>query len=87
MNQSLSVFLNAIADDTRRKIIICLRNDSCVGDLWSELELPQNLVSHHLKVLKEAGLVQSRKQGLKVVYRLNKVKIERQLEKLTKVLI
>jgi len=42
-----------------------------VGEIWQYLELPQNLVSHHLKVLKDFGLVKSKKKGLKVIYSLN----------------
>jgi DNA-binding transcriptional ArsR family regulator len=35
------------------------------------LDLPQNLVSHHLKVLKDFKLVESRKESTKVIYSLN----------------
>lgn len=36
------------------------------------LGLSQNLVSHHLKVLKDFGLVSARKQGTKVLYSINR---------------
>ena len=42
----------------------------CVCDIWQYMDLPQNLVSHHLKVLKDFSLVGSRKEGTKVVYYL-----------------
>jgi len=46
--------------------------EQCVCDIWQVLGLPQNLTSHHLKILKGAGLIDSRKEGLKVIYSINK---------------
>ena len=63
-----------------------LKKECCVGELWKKLGLPQNLVSHHLKVLKTTGLISSEKQGLKVIYRLNKVILDNNLKALKKFL-
>jgi len=64
--------LKALADENRLAIMGLLRNgELCVCDIWSALDLPQNLVSHHLGVLKRAGLVVARKDGLKVMYSTN----------------
>jgi DNA-binding transcriptional ArsR family regulator len=46
------------------------------------LDLPQNLISHHLKVLKNYGLIDSRKEGTKVFYFLN----QRNIKKFTSLL-
>lgn len=65
-------FLKVIAEPNRLKILCLLRKqEMCVCDIWQHLNLPQNLVSHHLKVLKEFDLVTSRKESTKVMYSLN----------------
>lgn len=72
MINNLNEFTKIISEPTRLRILSVLKKECCVGDLWEQLGLPQNLVSHHLKVLREAGLIIRRKQGLKAVYQLNK---------------
>jgi len=66
-------FLKIISEKNRLKIFCLLKEgEKCVCDIWQCLNLPQNLVSHHLKVLKDFGLVSSKRQGLKIVYSINK---------------
>ena len=66
-------FLKIIGEENRLKILCLLReNEKCVCDIWQYLDLAQNLVSHHLKVLKDFGLVSSRQEGLKVIYSIKK---------------
>lgn len=66
-------FLTVISEENRLNILRLLRReDRCVYDIWQYLDLPQNLVSHHLKVLKDFGLLTSKKDGKKVIYSLNK---------------
>jgi ArsR family transcriptional regulator len=61
----------AFSDPTRLRILRLLQaGECCVGDLVSILELPQPSVSRHLAYLREAGLVNDRKQGLWVYYSL-----------------
>jgi len=50
------------------------------------LKLPQNLVSHHLKTLKDFGLISSEKRGLKVFYKLNQKVVKKYLKELNKLL-
>jgi len=65
-------FLKIIAEPNRLKILCILqKQELCVCDIWQYLDLPQNLVSHHLKVLKDFKLVKSRKESTKVIYSLN----------------
>jgi len=60
-----------IAEPTRRAILDRLReSESDVGALVSTLDLPQPLVSKHLRVLREAGLVEAVVAGKRRVYRL-----------------
>jgi len=66
-------FLKIISEENRLKILCLLREEEkCVCDIWQYLDLAQNLTSHHLKVLKNFGLVSSRQEGLKVIYSINK---------------
>jgi ArsR family transcriptional regulator, arsenate/arsenite/antimonite-responsive transcriptional repressor len=69
-------FLRVVADGNRLKILCILRfGEKCVCDIWKFLDLPQNLISHHLKVLKDFGLVEDRKDGLRVYYSINNNKM------------
>ena len=63
--------MKALSDRTRVKIIKMLQGqEMCVCELQAALELAQPSVSKHLKILEEAGLVESRKEGMWVNYRL-----------------
>jgi DNA-binding transcriptional ArsR family regulator len=66
-------FLKIISEKNRLKILCLLKEgEKCVCDIWQCLNLPQNLTSHHLKVLKDFELISSRPEGLKVIYSINK---------------
>lgn len=80
-------FIKAISDKTRFKILSYLKKESCVTDIWQKLDISQNLTSFHLKVLKESGLINCKKQGLKVIYCLNSKKIKEEILSLEKRLI
>ena len=72
------VFLKIVSDENRLNILCILKNkELCVNDIWQYLDLSQNLVSHHLKVLKDFGLVQSKKDGVKVIYSLKLKNIDK----------
>lgn len=67
--KSVVEFLKIISEENRLKILCILaHNEHCVCDIWQQVNIPQNLASHHLKVLKDFGLIRSRKEGLKVFY-------------------
>ena len=54
--------LRALADPNRLRLFLALRDkERCVRDLVDTEGLPQPLVSHHLRVLADAGLVQARR--------------------------
>lgn len=77
----IAKFLKIISEENRLKILCLLgREERCVCEIWQYLDLAQNLTSHHLKVLKDFGLVSSRQEGLKVIYSLNKKVIKRYLK-------
>lgn len=71
MNKELFIFIKAIGEPKRMMILNHLKKECCVGELWKRLKLPQNLTSHHLRVLKQAKLIESEKRGAKVVYKVD----------------
>jgi ArsR family transcriptional regulator, arsenate/arsenite/antimonite-responsive transcriptional repressor len=77
--QRTAEFLRVVGDANRLRILCLLQEgERCVCEIWQALDLPQNLTSHHLGVLKEQGLLRSRKKGLKVYYAINKKKLHAQ---------
>lgn len=69
----LSALLRLVGEESRLKLLCTLKNcgEHCVCDIIEhEDKLSQSLASHHLADLKKAGLVQSRKDGLRVYYSL-----------------
>ncbi|MEY2398884.1 MAG: hypothetical protein QOJ00_2058 [Actinomycetota bacterium] len=63
--------LEVIAEPTRRQILDLLREaELAVSDLVGELSISQPAVSKHLKVLRDAGLVQVRVDGQRRLYRV-----------------
>ena len=62
---------NALADPARLTILARLRVESrCVCELREELGLASNLLSYHLRILREAGLVSGARHGRRVEYRI-----------------
>jgi ArsR family transcriptional regulator, arsenate/arsenite/antimonite-responsive transcriptional repressor len=71
--ETLLLRLKALADEKRLRIISMLTGgERCVCDLQDDLEAGQSLLSHHLRTLKEAGLVTDRRDGRWVHYALNR---------------
>ena len=52
--------------------LLCLieKQDACVSDLWQCLEQPQPVISQHLAVLKDKGIVESTTEGNRRIYRI-----------------
>ncbi len=68
----LEEVFRALADRTRLRIVALLAaGEVCVCEIHETLRLPQPTVSRHLAYLRRAGLVEGRKQGLWVHYRLS----------------
>ena len=77
MNPTNSVeFAKALADPTRQEImaLICCRELS-VGDIVQAVGVRQPTVSHHLAILREAGLVTVRSEGKHTFYTLNQSRV------------
>lgn len=77
----------AIAHPTRLEILQLLRSgERCVCEIFPALDIEQPNVSRHLSVLKKEGIVSSRKDGLKVIYRVNDESIYALLDLATEIL-
>jgi len=60
-----------VAEPNRRAILsLLLSSECCVGEIEEALRLPQPSVSKHLRVLREAGFVESRIEAQRRLYRL-----------------
>lgn len=67
----------ALGEETRLEIVDLLRGgERCVCELTEALQLGQSLLSFHLRVLKEAGLVTDRREGRWSYYALNQEAFE-----------
>ncbi len=81
----LSLALRAVADPTRRKILRLLhpstprKNAATEGwtasDVEQRIKLAQPTISHHMKILRNAGLIETQKKGTWVRYRRIEVAI------------
>lgn len=71
--QEFTKVMKALSDPNRVKIIKMLQHRVlCVCEIQATLGLAQSTASKHLKVLEEAGLINSEKEGLWVNYRLSR---------------
>ena len=70
------LFAKAIADETRQKImnLVCCTSLS-VNEIVEKLDVSQPTVSHHLAILREAGLVSVREEGKQTFYSLNQERL------------
>ena len=77
MTKTTSVdFAKALADQTRQKIMrICCCEWLNVNDIVAQTNVAQPTVSHHLAILREAGLVHVREEGRQTFYTLNQEKV------------
>jgi len=70
----------ALADPSRRRILEILRNgDLSAGEIAAHFEISKPAISKHFKILKAADLIQSRREGTTIVYRLNVSLVEEAL--------
>ncbi|MBB5378511.1 DNA-binding transcriptional ArsR family regulator [Deinococcus metalli] len=68
---SVTQLFQALGDPTRVLLLLALQQgEQAVSDLVTQLAQPQSTVSRHLGVLRHAQLVQTRRDGTRVLYRL-----------------
>ncbi len=67
----LAELFKCFGDSTRIKILFVLfKNEACVNDIADMLNMTQSAVSHQLKILKQAKLISSRRDGKQIIYML-----------------
>src|SRR5687768_18466789 len=70
LNELVALF-KALADPTRLRILgLLLTGEVCVCDIHESLKIPQPKASRHLAYLRRSGLVETRRDGLWIHYRL-----------------
>ncbi|NCP47346.1 transcriptional regulator [Candidatus Collierbacteria bacterium CG10_big_fil_rev_8_21_14_0_10_43_36] len=75
--EELSSILKLVSDNNRLQLLCILQNgEHCVCQLLDHTKLSQSLISHHLKDLKDAGLVVDRKDSKWSYYSLTKDGLE-----------
>ncbi len=69
-------FAKALADETRQKIMsFCCCEWRSVGEITEEIGVAQPTVSHHLAIMRQAGLVEVREEGRQTFYTLNQDRV------------
>jgi len=68
---ALAAAFRALGDPTRLRILAVLADATrCVCEIQEVVDVPGNLLSHHLKVLREAGLIEGERRGRWIDYHL-----------------
>ncbi len=68
----MNILFKALNDPTRRRILELLRKkDMTAGDIADCFEMSKPSISHHLDLLKQAGLIEAEKKGQFIYYSLN----------------
>jgi ArsR family transcriptional regulator len=77
--ESLAATFKALGDPTRVAIVnrLAAAPEVCVCDLTAAFELSQPTISHHLRILRDAGLVEAERRGTWGYYRLVPEAIDR----------
>ena len=90
MNKDIKIkeYLLAISEPNRLAILKFLKKgEVCACEIHPEIKLTQNLSSHHLKVLKDIGLLNSRREGVKILYFRNEEIIKHYQSELNKIVL
>lgn len=83
MESALTRSMQALADPTRRAIVQMLHGgDLTAGEIAARFHISAPSVSHHLSVLKNAGLVVAQRRGQHIVYSLNATVVQELLQQL-----
>src|SRR3970040_2802347 len=67
----------ALGDPTRLRILeLVAQGEQCVCELATAIDIPQPLLSHHLKILRQSGFITVRKEGRWNYYAMNRERLE-----------
>lgn len=65
-------FFKVVGDETRMKILcVIAEKETCVNDISEQVQMTKSAVSHQLKLLKDNGLIKSRREGKNIFYSLD----------------
>ena len=82
-----ATLLKSLADPTRLKIVYLLKNgELCVCEIFDALDKSQSTVSHHLHILKKEKIINGRKEGKWIYYKLNNPEILKSINEFSKVI-
>ena len=82
---SLSQTFQALSDENRQKVLDLLKKkEMAVSEIAVHLNITLPTLSHHLDILKRAGLISPRRDGQKILYSLNLSVFEEMSEKIIK---
>lgn len=83
--EKAAALFKALGDENRLSImkLLTVNDDLCACHILDELEVSQPTLSHHMKILKDAGLVSARKQGRWMHYSINSEALQEATEKLS----
>ena len=71
--EKVAQLFHALSDEMRLEVLECLKEgEQCVCELMDTMKAAQSRLSFHLKVLKDAGLIQDRRDGRWMYYSLNR---------------
>lgn len=74
-SKQLANLFKALGDENRIEILTLLRDqERCICTILEDMSISQSTLSHHMKILSEAGFVLSRKDGKWTHYSINKEK-------------
>ncbi|MBR4309302.1 MAG: winged helix-turn-helix transcriptional regulator [Oscillospiraceae bacterium] len=77
--KTIAGFFKALGDENRIKILRMIsREECCASELLEELEISQPTLSHHMRILCDAGIVKARKNGKWIRYSLDNDKLAEQ---------
>lgn len=80
-NQLISNIFKALSHPTRLQIIRILKDKPlCVCDILPQLDSEQSNTSQHLSVLRNQGIVESKKDGLMVIYKIKSPEVYEMIE-------
>lgn len=87
-SQLVSNIFKALAHPTRIQIIKLLRDgEMCVCDILPKIDSEQSNTSQHLTVLKSQGIVDSRKEGSRVIYSVKNKEVFEMLDLAEKIIL
>jgi len=87
-NQLIANIFKALSHPTRLQIVMLLKERPlCVCDILPQLESEQSNTSQHLSVLKNQGIVDSKKDGLMVIYRIKSPEVYQMLDIAEKIIL